>query len=68
VFAQDTSIYLNKYNIYVRAGNHCAKLLKDVIGIKNTVRISIYLYNNYEDIDRIIEVLKNNKEILNSII
>ncbi len=68
VFAQDTSIYLNKYNIYVRAGNHCAKLLKDVIGIKNTVRISMYLYNNYEDIDKLVEVLKNNKEILNSII
>jgi cysteine desulfurase/selenocysteine lyase len=29
VFAQDVSIYLNHYNIYVRAGNHCAKLLKD---------------------------------------
>ena len=68
VFAQDTSIYLNKYNIYVRAGNHCAKLLKDVIGVKNTVRVSMYLYNNYEDIDRLIKVLKNNKEILNSVI
>ena len=68
VFAQDTSIYLNKYNIYVRAGNHCAKLLKDVIGIKNTVRISMYFYNNKEDIDKLVEVLKNNKEILKSII
>ena len=46
VFAQDSSIYLNHYNIYVRAGNHCAKLLKDVMGVKNTVRVSMYLYNN----------------------
>ena len=29
IFAQDLAIYLNKYNICVRAGNHCAKILKD---------------------------------------
>ena len=68
VFAQDTSIYLNKYNICVRAGNHCAKLLKDEIGIGNTVRISMYLYNSYEDIDKVIEALNNNKELFNVII
>lgn len=34
VFAQDTAIYLNHYNIYVRAGNHCSKMLKDEIKIK----------------------------------
>ena len=68
VFAQDTSIYLNKYNICVRAGNHCAKLLKDEIGINNTVRISMYLYNSYEDIDKVIEALNNNKELFNVII
>ncbi len=63
VFAQDTSVYLNHYKIAVRAGNHCAKMLKDEINIKNTVRISMYLYNNYEDIDKIVEVLKNSKDI-----
>ena len=63
VFAQDASIYLNHYHIYVRAGNHCAKLLKDEINIKNTVRASTYFYNNYEDIDRFIDALKNSKDI-----
>ena len=29
VFSQDTSVYLNHYNIAIRAGNHCAKILKD---------------------------------------
>ena len=37
VFAQDTAIYLDKYNICVRAGNHCAKILKDVFNIANTL-------------------------------
>lgn len=31
VFSQDTAIYLDKYNICVRAGNHCAKILKNVL-------------------------------------
>lgn len=63
VFAQDTSIYLNHYHICVRAGNHCAKMLKDEMPVKNTVRASFYFYNTYEDIDRFVEVLKNSKDI-----
>lgn len=63
VFAQDSSVYLNHYNIYVRAGNHCAKMLKDDIGIKNTVRVSLYLYNDKNDIDKLIKVLKDSHDI-----
>ena len=63
VFAQDSSVYLNHYKIFVRAGNHCAKLLKDEIGIKNTVRCSMYFYNNYEDIDRLVETLEKSENI-----
>lgn len=59
VFAQDLAIYLNKYNICVRAGNHCAKILKDEIGIKNTCRISLAMYNTKEEIDKLVEVLMN---------
>ena len=59
VFAQDLAIYLDKYNICVRAGNHCAKILKDEIGVKNTVRISFGLYNTKEEIDKLVEALKN---------
>ena len=68
VFAQDTAIYLNHYHIYVRAGNHCAKMLKDEIIIKNTVRVSMYFYNNKEDIDKLVDVLKNSKDIFKVII
>ena len=59
IFPQDLSIYLDKYNICTRAGNHCAKILKEEIHIKNTCRISLYFYNNKEEIDKLIEVLKN---------
>ena len=59
VFAQDLAIYLDKYNICVRAGNHCAKILKDEIGIKNTCRASFYFYNTKEEIDKLVDALKN---------
>ena len=59
IFSQDLAIYLDKYNICVRAGNHCAKILKDEINIKNTCRISLYFYNSKEEIDKLIDVLKN---------
>ncbi len=59
VFAQDLAIYLNKYKICVRAGNHCAKILKDEIGIKNTCRISLGFYNTKEEIDYLVKVLSN---------
>ena len=45
VFPQDTSIYLNSFGIAIRAGNHCAKVLKDELNIKNTCRVSLYFYN-----------------------
>ncbi len=63
VFSQDTSIYLNHYKIAIRAGNHCAKMLKDEMNIRNTCRVSLHLYNTKEEIDRLIEVLKNSEDI-----
>ena len=59
IFPQDLSIYLDKYNICTRAGSHCAKILKDEINIKNTLRISLYFYNSKGEIDKLIDALKN---------
>ncbi len=61
IFAQDLAIYLNRYHICVRAGSHCAKILKDDLGIKNTCRISLYFYNTEKEIDALVEALKNPK-------
>ena len=58
IFSQDLAIYLNKFNVCVRAGNHCARMLKDELGIKNTCRASFYFYNTKEEIDNVIDLLK----------
>ena len=63
VFSQDTAVYLNHYHICVRAGNHCAKILKEDLQVKNTCRVSFYIYNTKEEIDELIRVLKKSKDI-----
>jgi len=68
VFSQDVSIYLDKYNICVRSGNHCAKILNKVFNVDNTCRISLSFYNTYEEIDKFIEVLSNIGNIWNEIL
>lgn len=68
IFSQDTAIYLDHYNICVRAGNHCAKILKDEINIKNTCRISLYFYNTKEEIDKLIEVLEKSDDLFKVIL
>lgn len=68
VFAQDAAIYLDKYNICVRAGNHCAKILNEVLKINNTCRIVLSFYNTKEEVDLLINVLKNSKNIWNEIL
>ena len=68
IVPQDTSVYLNTYHICVRAGNHCAKILKDELGIRNTCRISLYFYNTKEEIDVLIKALKKSKNIFEVVI
>ncbi len=67
VFSQDVAVYLNKKHICVRVGNHCAKALSEVLGVKNTCRISLYFYNTKEEIDELVKVLDNDKILYDSL-
>ncbi len=64
IFSQDVAYYLNKYNICVRAGSHCAKILKKEVGVTNTIRVSLYFYNTVEEIDMLVELLSDKDKIL----
>ncbi len=64
IFPQDVGYYLNKYNICVRTGNHCAKILKHVTGIDQTIRVSLYFYNTKEEIDRLVELLSDKNKMM----
>lgn len=50
IFAQDVASYLNTFGIAVRSGQHCAKLLPEVLKTPGTCRASFYLYNTKEEV------------------
>lgn len=61
VFAQDAASYLNSRGIACRSGQHCAKILQDFLGTIATIRASFYFYTEKEDIDALVEAVKNMK-------
>ena len=63
IFSQDVAIYLDKHHICIRSGNHCSKILNQVFDISNTCRVSLGIYNTYEEIDALVEALKNIENI-----
>lgn len=68
IFSQDVAVYLDKHNICIRSGNHCAKTLNNIFNVNTTCRISLAFYNTKEEIDKLINVLKNISNIWNEIL
>ena len=68
IFSQDVSVYLDKYNICIRSGNHCSKILNNTLGVDNTCRISFGIYNTKEEIDKLLDTLKNISNIWKEIL
>lgn len=66
VFAQDEATILNHKGIAVRSGQHCAKMLPEYLGVPGTCRMSTYLYTTKEEIDALIEALKDGGDILDA--
>jgi len=57
VHAHDVAAYLDRFGICVRAGNLCAQPLANKLGVQAMVRVSFYLYNTEQEVDRFIDVL-----------
>ncbi len=62
VHPHDVASMLNDYGIAVRAGHHCNMPLMKKLGISGTVRASFYIYNTFEDIDKLVEGIKKVRE------
>lgn len=58
VFAQDAATFFNANGVAVRSGQHCAKLLNNMLDTSATIRASFYLYTSYEDVDRFLDVCR----------
>lgn len=58
VHPHDVASIFDTFGVCIRAGNHCAQPLMRYMGINSTSRASLYLYNTKEDVDRLIEAVK----------
>lgn len=59
VFSQDLASYLGTKGIIVRSGLSCAKLADEIIDIPHVIRVSMHFYTTKQDIDKLIDVMKN---------
>lgn len=59
IHPHDIASILDASGIAVRAGHHCAQPLMKYLNIAASTRASFYLYNTREDVDRLIEGIKN---------
>jgi len=64
IHAHDIASVLNGYGIAVRSGHHCAMPYHVKHGFSATTRVSFYLYNTKEEIDKLEDALKKAVKIL----
>ena len=58
VYGADAGKWFNANGIAVRTGQHCTRLLIDEFQTDSTIRVSLYFYNTFEEIDKFIEVCR----------
>ena len=56
--SNEVALILDQYGIAIRSGFHCAQPLHNSLNIPSSARISFYLYNTKDEIDKMIEILK----------
>ena len=61
IHPHDVAELLGKKGICARAGHHCCMPLMKKLGINGTVRVSLSVYNDMNDIDMLIKILKEIK-------
>lgn len=64
IHPHDIAQLLGEQNICVRAGEHCAAPLHRKLGLSATTRISFSVYNNENDIEKLIVALKKIQRVL----
>ena len=64
IHPHDLAELLGERNICIRAGEHCAAPLHRALALPASARISFGIYTTEEDIERLIEEMKNAREII----
>ncbi|MDB2349812.1 SufS family cysteine desulfurase [Alphaproteobacteria bacterium] len=66
VHFNDLAMLLDKKNIAIRTGHHCAQPFMKCFNISGNARMSVGVYNSIDDIDYFIKAIEEVKEILKS--
>ena len=63
VHPHDVGTVLDRHNVAVRVGHHCAQPLMEKLDLAGTVRASLGVYNDEADIDRLAEAVEACREM-----
>jgi cysteine desulfurase / selenocysteine lyase len=55
----DLTTFADQYGLALRGGHHCNQPLMRRFGVSGTTRASFYFYNTKQEIDRMIEILRD---------
>lgn len=66
VHAHDIGTVLDQYGIAVRAGHHCAQPTMKRFGVAATTRASFAFYNTKEEVDKLVEGLRQVRRVFKS--
>ena len=59
VHPHDLAQFLDQDNIAIRTGHHCTQPIMIKLGVSGTARISFYIYNTKEEIDKLCSCMKS---------
>ncbi|MAM34308.1 MAG: cysteine desulfurase [Micavibrio sp.] len=62
--ASDVAMILDNDGVYTRTGHHCCMPLMKVLGVDATIRASLGLYSDKNDVDRLCNALEKAKRML----
>jgi cysteine desulfurase/selenocysteine lyase len=65
IHPHDIATILDDDGIAIRAGHHCCQILHEKLNLTATARVSIGVYNNKEDIDKLCKAIDNCRKIFN---
>jgi len=63
IHPHDLAEICDRSGVCIRAGHHCAQPLMRELGVSATARASFHVYNDREDIDRLVESLREAREV-----
>ena len=63
IHPHDIATILDDDGVAIRAGHHCCQILHEKLNLTATARVSIGVYNNKEDIDKLCKAIDNCRKI-----